>query len=236
MLPWLDHGFPAFPPTEWALDEPNGLLAAGGELNADWLQTAYPKGIFPWFNDGEPILWWSPSPRCVLFPDKFHPSRSLRKRMRQLNYEVRIDSSFTAVMRACAAPRSMQEGTWISPAFISAYTELAKRGVGHSIELWTEGELVGGLYGLAIGKLFFGESMFSAIPDASKICLYHLAEKLGQAGYAVIDCQVYNPHLHSLGAEEIDREQFEQLLLSCNDRPETDVWRDPIWHQQSGSK
>jgi len=229
MLPWLEPGIPAFPPTVWALDEPNGLLAAGGELNADWLQQAYPKGIFPWFNEGEPILWWSPSPRCVLFPDRFHLSKSLRKRMRQLNYEIRVDTCFTEVMQACAAPRATQDGTWISPAFILAYSELARRGVGHSIELFVDDRLVGGLYGLALGRVFFGESMFSRIPDASKICLYHLAEILHQAGYAVIDCQIYNPHLHSLGAQEIDRAEFERLLTSCNQTPHVDVWRNKHW-------
>jgi leucyl/phenylalanyl-tRNA--protein transferase len=229
MLPWLEPGIPAFPPTVWALDEPNGLLAAGGELNADWLQQAYPKGIFPWFNEGEPILWWSPSPRCVLFPNRFHLSKSLRKRMRQLNYEIRVDTCFTEVMQACAAPRASQDGTWISPSFILAYSELARRGVGHSIELFVDDRLVGGLYGLAIGRVFFGESMFSRIPDASKICLYHLAEILHQAGYAVIDCQIYNPHLHSLGAQEIDRAEFERLLTSCNQTPSADVWRNKHW-------
>jgi len=229
MLPWLEPGTPAFPPTEWALEEPNGLLAAGGILNADWLTEAYPQGIFPWFNEGEPILWWSPSPRCVLYPDQFHLSKSLRKRMRQLDYEVRVDQCFTEVMRACAAPRASQDGTWISPAFVSAYTELAHRGIAHSIELYVDECLVGGLYGLAIGRIFFGESMFSRIPDASKICLYHLAEKLRQADYAVIDCQVYNPHLHSLGATEIDRVEFEHLLLSCHQQASQPIWEQRVW-------
>jgi len=230
MLPWLEPGFPAFPPTAWALDEPNGLLAAGGELNADWLQAAYPKGIFPWFNEGEPILWWSPSPRCVLFPNRFHTSKSLRKRMRSLNYRLRIDQNFEAVMHACAAPRARQEGTWISSAFVSAYSELAARGICHSIEMYVDEHLVGGLYGLSIGKVFFGESMFSKTADASKICLYHLAEKLEQAGYAVIDCQIYNPHLNSLGAEQIDRDEFNQLLNACNEAPMEDIWAQKEWN------
>lgn len=229
MLPWLEPGFPAFPPTEWALSEPNGLLAAGGELCADWLQAAYPRGIFPWFNEGEPILWWSPSPRCVLFPNKLHASKSLRKRMRQLDYTLRVDTCFDKVMRACAAPRPKQQGTWISPSFIRAYTTLADRGVAHSIEMFVDEKLVGGLYGLSIGTVFFGESMFSAIPDASKICLFHLAEKLDNAGYSVIDCQVYNPHLHSLGAEEIDRVAFERLLTHCTRSPREDVWSIKSW-------
>lgn len=229
MLPWLEPGAPVFPPTDWALDEPNGLLAAGGELSADWLVEAYPRGIFPWFNEGEPILWWSPSPRCVLYPDQFHLSKSLRKRMRQLDYEIRIDTCFPDVMRACAAPRATQDGTWISPAFIDAYSALARRGVAHSVELWVENKLVGGLYGLALGRLFFGESMFSAIPDASKICLYHLAEMLRKADYAVIDCQVYNPHLHSLGATEIERETFDRLLDGCQQAAAKDVWKETDW-------
>jgi len=229
MLPWLEPGTPAFPPTGWALDEPNGLLAAGGELSADWLMAAYPQGIFPWFNEGEPILWWSPSPRCVLYPDQFHLSKSLRKRVRQLKYEIRVDTSFRGVMQACAAPRATQDGTWISPAFIQAYSQLAERGVAHSVELWVDDELVGGLYGLALGKLFFGESMFSKIPDASKICLYHLAEMLRKADYAVIDCQVYNPHLHSLGATEIERSTFNQLLVGCQQAATEDVWKQKDW-------
>lgn len=229
MLPWLEPGAPAFPPTDWALDDPNGLLAAGGELNADWLAVAYPQGIFPWFNEGEPILWWSPSPRCVLFPDQFHLSKSLRKRMRNLDYEIRVDSCFSDVMRACAAPRATQDGTWISPAFVKAYSALAERGIAHSVEMYADNQLVGGLYGLAIGRIFFGESMFSRIPDASKICLYHLAEKLRLAGYAVIDCQVFNPHLHSLGATEIDREAFERLLLNCQQPASEEVWKQATW-------
>jgi len=229
MLPWLDPGAPAFPPTEWALEDPNGLLAAGGELDADWLEEAYPRGIFPWFSEGEPILWWSPSPRCVLFPERFHLSKSLRKTMRQLNYEIRIDSCFSDVMRACAAPRAQQTGTWISPEFIKAYSELARRGIAHSIELFVENKLVGGLYGLAFGRVFFGESMFSGIPNGSKICLYHLAEKLKTADYRLIDCQVYNPHLHSLGAEEIDRRAFDQLLKNCDRAPLSDPWSERYW-------
>lgn len=229
MLPWLDTGEPVFPPTQSALDNPNGLLAAGGELNADWLIKAYPRGIFPWFSEGEPILWWSPSPRCVLFPHAFHLSKSLRKRMRQLDYEIRIDSVFSEVMRACAAPRAQQDGTWISPAFIDAYTDLARRGIAHSIELFVDNQLVGGLYGLAFGRVFFGESMFSKIPDGSKICLYHLAKKLLEADYNVIDCQVYNPHLHSLGAQEIDRLEFDQLLKSCDSEPSKEPWSERYW-------
>lgn len=229
MIPWLDAGTPAFPATRLALQDPNGLLAAGGELSADWLKQAYPRGIFPWFNEGEPILWWSPSPRCVLFPKQFHLSRSLRKRMRQLNFEVRCDQQFTNVMRQCAAPREDQAGTWISDAFISAYSDLAQQQIAHSVELYVDQQLVGGLYGLSIGRVFFGESMFSIERDASKICLYYLAERARRAGFAVIDCQVWNPHLASLGACEIPRQEFDKLLKLCNAEPVENIWRQTQW-------
>ena len=229
MLPWLAPGEPQFPSTDWALDDPNGLLAAGGELSPPWLLSAYPQGIFPWFNEGEPILWWSPSPRCVLFTDQFHCSRSLSKQMRKLDYEIWVDRQFTEVMRNCAAPRARQKETWISEAFITSYSELARPGVAHSIELYVDGELAGGLYGLAIGRLFFGESMFSKVKDASKICLYHLSKQLNAAGFEMIDCQVHNPHLESLGAVEIDRAAFAEYLKQTQHPAPAGLWTEKRW-------
>ena len=229
MLPWLAPGEPTFPPTDWALNEPNGLLAAGGELSPAWLLTAYPNGIFPWFNSGEPILWWSPSPRCVLPTRQFHCSRTLQKRMRKLDYEIWIDRQFTEVMRACAAPRVSQPSTWISDAFIESYSLLQQQGTAHSVELYIDNQLMGGLYGLAIGRVFFGESMFSLHPDGSKTCLYHLSQRLCDEGFEIIDCQVHNPHLESLGAIDVSREQFKQYLSLCSLPDATHLWTEQRW-------
>jgi leucyl/phenylalanyl-tRNA---protein transferase len=216
MVPWLRMEDP-FPPVETALADPNGLLAAGGDLSVHRLLAAYRQGIFPWFNPGEPILWWSPDPRMVLFPAEFKCSRSLRKRMRVPDHEIRVDTAFTRVMQACAAaPRKGQRGTWISPAMVAAYTALHAGGYAHSFETWMEGEsgpeLVGGLYGVALGRAFFGESMFSRRTDASKLAFAHLVAELSTRGFEVIDCQMSTPHLASLGAREIPRAQFRALL------------------------
>ena len=207
MIPLLGNDTP-FPPIEHALRNPNGLLAAGGNLSAARLLDAYSHGIFPWFNAGEPILWWSPDPRMVLVPGEFKISRSLRKTLRSKNYEVRTDSAFGQVMRACAAPRGKQAGTWIHEDMIAAYTELHQMGIAHSVEIWMNGQLVGGLYGVSIGRMFFGESMFSRVTDASKIALAHLASQLQRWGYGLIDCQMNTPHLASLGAREMPRAEF----------------------------
>lgn len=207
MIPWL-RAFDPFPPVDQALAEPNGLLAAGADLSPQRLLDAYRRGIFPWFNAGEPILWWSPDPRMVLFPNEFVPSRSLRKRLRRGDYEIRVDSAFTEVMKACAAPRPGQRGTWITPSMLEAYTRLYRLGYAHSVETWIAGELVGGLYGVAIGRVFFGESMFYRVPDASKIAFAHLVAQLRAWGYGLIDCQVSTRHLASLGAREIPRKEF----------------------------
>lgn len=209
-----------FPPLTEALNEPNGLLAAGGDLSPDRLISAYRQGIFPWFNQGETILWWSPNPRTVLFPLELKISRSLRKTLKKNNYQIRVDSAFTQVMQACAALREKQAGTWIHPEMIAAYTALHQLGIAHSIETWVEGELVGGLYGIAIGKAFFGESMFSRVSDASKIALVYLVKKLTQEGYGMIDCQVKTPHLISMGAREIPRTEFSRLLGKLTAQPE----------------
>lgn len=211
MIPWLEPTLsPHFPETSAALDEPAGLLAAGGQLGVDWLLLAYRNGIFPWFNEGEPILWWSPAPRMVLYPDDFHSSRSLRKLIRQARYRITEDRQFDAVVAACAADRAGQRGTWINSQMIAAYGRMHRAGHAHSIECRDGEKLVGGLYGIAIGKVFFGESMFSLRDNASKLCLRHLA---GCGRYELIDCQLPTPHLFSLGAVEISRDEFQAALL-----------------------
>ncbi len=211
MIPWLRADDP-FPPVETALSAPNGLLAAGADLSPQRLLDAYARGIFPWFNPGEPILWWSPDPRMVLFPHEFKPSRSLRKRLRRRDYEVRVDTAFRQVMLACAAPRSGQRGTWITAQMVDAYVRLHTLGYAHSVETWIDGELAGGLYGVAIGRVFYGESMFTRVTDASKIALAHLVAQLSDWGYGLIDCQMSTRHLASLGAREIPRGEFTAWL------------------------
>ena len=208
MIPWLDKG-DAFPPLELALREPNGLLCAGGDLSPERLADAYRHGIFPWYSAGEPILWWSPDPRMVLVPREFRCSRSLRRSLRRGAYEVRFDHHFSAVIQACAqAPRHGQHGTWITKEMQTAYRQLFELGFAHSVETWLDGQLVGGLYGLAIGRMFYGESMFSLVSDASKIAMAHLTSFLEQQGFGLIDCQMNTPHLASLGAREIGRKEF----------------------------
>lgn len=211
MIPWLNPNDP-FPPLESALREPNGLLAAGGDLSPQQLIEAYSRGIFPWFNPGEPVLWWSPDPRMVLFPGELKVSRSLRKTLKKRDYEVRVDTAFRQVMKACAAPRDGHGGTWITPAMIDAYTELHRLGLAHSVETWMEGKLVGGLYGVSLGRMFYGESMFSLATDASKIAFVHLVRQLERWGFGMIDCQMKTAHLASLGAREIPRAEFSQKL------------------------
>jgi leucyl/phenylalanyl-tRNA--protein transferase len=196
---------------ERALQEPNGLLATGGDLSVARLLDAYCHGIFPWFNPGDPILWWAPDPRMVLFPDEVRVSRSLAKRMRQGGFEIRTDTAFVEVMQACAAPRreeAGQTGTWIAPAMVAAYTRLHQQGYAHSVEAWENAALVGGVYGVAIGRMFYGESMFSRAPDASKIALVHLCRQLQRWGFGMIDCQMETAHLASMGARPIARSIF----------------------------
>jgi leucyl/phenylalanyl-tRNA---protein transferase len=211
VIPWI-RGDAPFPPVAKALASPNGLLCAGGDLSPRRILTAYAHGIFPWFSEGDPILWWSPDPRMVLFPEELKVSRSLRKTIARGAYETRIDTAFRRVMEECAAPRDGQAGTWIVPEMIDAYTQLHRMGFAHSVESWRDGELVGGLYGMAIGRVFFGESMFARAPDASKVALAWLAGRLRREDYAVIDCQQATAHLASLGAREIPRAAFAQLL------------------------
>lgn len=211
MIPWLSNDTP-FPPSERALKSPNGLLAAGGNLSVPRLLEAYRSGIFPWFNPGEPILWWCPDPRMVLIPGELRVSRSLAKLLRRGYLEVRCDTVFEQVMRGCAAPRAKSRaghsGTWIGEDMIKAYCLLHQQGYAHSVETWLDGRLVGGLYGVSIGRMFYGESMFSDVSNASKIALAHLARQLERWRFGMIDCQMSTPHLASLGAREIPRSEF----------------------------
>ncbi len=224
MLTWLKRDTLTFPPLTKAMREPNGLLAAGGDLSADRLVQAYRHGCFPWFSEGQPILWWSPDPRTVLFPEELHVSRSLAKLMRQQRYQVSFDRDFEAVIQACAAPRRDADGTWITDDMQIAYTELHARGHAHSVEVWDNGELVGGLYGLAMGQLFFGESMFSRADNASKFGFATLVKHLQAWGFVLIDCQMATHHLESLGARSIPRQQFADYLRDHLDQPTTAQW------------
>ena len=224
MLTWLTRDSLTFPPLEKALHDPNGLLAAGGDLSAERLVQAYRHGCFPWYQDGQPILWWSPDPRTVLLPEELHVSRSLAKLLRQGRYQVSFDSDFAGVIKACAAPRDYADGTWITDSMRAAYHTLHQRGFAHSVEVRQGGELVGGLYGLAMGRLFFGESMFSRADNASKVGFVTLVEHLREAGFVLIDCQMPTQHLHSLGARSISRTAFAQYLARYLDEPSTATW------------
>lgn len=222
MIAWVHPGA-GFPPVEQALQEPNGLLAASAHLDTATLALAYTQGIFPWYSDDEPVLWWSPDPRMVLHTQELRLTRSLRKTLRQARAgamgELRLDTDFEAVMHACAEPRSGQGGTWITPAVIQAYVGLHHEGCAHSIELWRNGSLVGGAYGVSLGRMFFGESMFARERDASKIALCTLVSLLRQEGVAMIDCQQKTAHLASLGAREIPRAAFMQHVQAARVRP-----------------
>jgi leucyl/phenylalanyl-tRNA---protein transferase len=211
MIPWIEGDAP-FPPVAKAMKSPNGLLCAGADLSPARLVEAYSHGIFPWYSDGDPILWWSPDPRMVLIPGEFKVSRSLRKAVARGVFDVRVDNDFRRVMHECAAPRDGHAGTWIVPEMIDAYARLHDHGFAHCVESWKEGELVGGLYGVQLDNAFFGESMFSRETDASKVALVHLVERLRAQGCRVIDCQQNTRHLASLGAREVSREAFVQLL------------------------
>jgi leucyl/phenylalanyl-tRNA---protein transferase len=208
-LPLLDdHAPDRFPDPRSALIEPNGLLAFGGDLSPRRLITAYAQGIFPWFNEGEPILWWSPDPRCVFHTDTLRPNRSLRRTVAHAGWQVTVNKAFRKVIEACAAPRTGQSGTWISPVMIDAYSTLHHMGYAHSVEIWADDRLVGGLYGVAVGHLFCGESMFSAYSGSSKLALCALAVLLREWDFPLIDAQVSNPHLSSLGATDMPRQVF----------------------------
>ena len=218
MIPWLDARDP-FPPVERALREPNGLLAAGGDLSPERLVDAYKHGIFPWFGEDDPLLWWSPDPRMVLFVGELHVSRSLRRALRSGDLTVTFDRAFRQVMAGCAEPRPDAGGTWITDDMVEAYGELADRGFAHSVETWNDGRLVGGLYGVAIGRMFYGESMFSRQTDASKVALVALARQLERWGFEMIDCQMSTGHLASLGAREISRAAFLDRMRTLARQP-----------------
>jgi leucyl/phenylalanyl-tRNA---protein transferase len=212
MIPWLRPG-ERFPPVSRALREPNGLLCASVELTAARLIEAYRLGIFPWYGPGEPVLWWSPDPRMVLPTDQFHVTRSLRKKLRAVatgavGWQLRLDSAFARVMRACAAPRPGQDGTWITQPIVAAYSALHAQGLAHSVEVWDGNALIGGLYGVSLGRMFYGESMFTRATDASKVALAALVRLLLSEQVPLIDCQQNTAHLGSLGAREIPRDDF----------------------------
>lgn len=207
MLTWLAPT-DSFPPVQRALHDPAGLLAVGADLSPERLILAYSQGIFPWYSPGEPILWWSPDPRMVLFPQELVVQRSLAKVLRKRHYEIRVDSAFSEVIAGCSRPRAGQEGTWISKEMIAAYTRMHQLGVAHSIETWIDGRLAGGLYGIALGRAFYGESMFTLVPDASKIAFVHLVRQLQRWNFGIIDCQMNTAHLARFGAHEIPRTEF----------------------------
>ncbi|MGJ8670135.1 MAG: leucyl/phenylalanyl-tRNA--protein transferase [Oceanococcus sp.] len=209
---WLDPRKPCqnFPSSQHALENPDGLIAAGGDLTVSRLLRAYQRGIFPWFNPDEPILWWTPNPRAVLPPTQIHISRSLRKRINRHDYQLSFDNAFSQVMRLCA--ERPDEGSWLSPAMQDAYLELYRRGYAHSIEVWRDSALIGGLYGVALGRIFFGESMFSRAADGSKLAMVWLCRQLEAWQFALLDCQVSSPHLQRMGVDVMPRDQFERIL------------------------
>jgi leucyl/phenylalanyl-tRNA--protein transferase len=220
----------AFPDVEDALSEPDGLLAAGGDLSPARLLSAYTRGIFPWYEEGQPILWWSPDPRCVIWPADLHVSRRLRQQMRNSKAELRVNQAFNRVVRQCAGERRSQQGTWITDDMMQAYEVLHRDGWAHSIEIWDDGDLAGGLYGICIGKVFFGESMFSRKPNTSKMALLGLARHMVSAHLELIDCQVVSRHLITLGARLMARTEFSEFLeRACNPPNRHEDWpREPI--------
>lgn len=217
-IPLLDLEDPQFPDPRSALAEPDGLLAAGGNLYPTTLLNAYRHGIFPWYEDEDPILWWSPATRCVIKPSQFHCSKSLTKVLRRNSYSVTTNRAFAEVIAACSDPRDLGGGTWITDEMISAYIELHNQGDAHSVEVWDGEELIGGLYGLAVGSIFCGESMFSRRADASKVAMAHLCRWGAESGLELIDCQLVNPHLLSLGAEPLARDLFINRLKAGRDK------------------
>lgn len=227
-LHWLNATDPpdAFPASELAFRDPDGLLAAGGDLSEARLLAAYRRGIFPWYSEQQPILWWTPDPRTVLFPQELHISRSLRRRLKQQVFEFALDRNFDAVMRACAeTPRPGQDGSWITQEMQYAYQALHRSGWAHSVEVYADRHLVGGIYGIAIGKVFFGESMFSHATDASKAAMVVLVKQLQAWRFALIDCQVENAHLVSLGARNLPRSTFEKILREHATGTESGPWQ-----------
>ncbi len=228
MITQLDTAYPSqsFPDIELALKDPNGLLAIGGDLTPQRLIRAYQNGVFPWYSDDSPIMWWSPNPRMILFPDQFQPSRSLRKILRRGDFTITCDLAFDQVIRACAEPRDEEQGTWITLQMINAYNQLHELGIAHSIEAWNNKQLVGGLYGVSIGQVFFGESMFSRKSNASKAALATFMQSARSWNYQLVDCQVHSDHLASLGAISMPRKRFKRLLETyCYAQPSTAAWQ-----------
>ena len=240
VIPWLEADTP-FPDVSEAFTEDDGapgLLAAGGDLSAERLLDAYRHGIFPWFSEGQPILWWSTDPRMVLFTDRFIVSDSLKKSLKKIHksnaangrWQVRFNTAFEQVMRECAAPRKQGAGTWISEDIIAGYRELHRRGFAHSSEVWLDGQLAGGAYGVSIGRMFYGESMFARVTDASKVALCYLVHFLREHGVQMIDCQQETPHLASLGAAPIPRHEFIERLNTAIKQPQIELWKPlPLW-------
>jgi leucyl/phenylalanyl-tRNA---protein transferase len=224
-IAWLQRADPptALPPTSRALSEPNGLLAVGGALTPEWLIYAYRHGVFPWYSAQQPILWWAPDPRAILLPAEFRISRSLARSIGRRGYETRINTAFAEVIAACAGPRREMPGTWITREMHEAYVLLHRRGLAHSFETWHEGRLIGGLYGVALGRAFFGESMFTRETDASKVALARLVSECTARNVPLIDCQMPSPHLASLGSRSIARWDFEARLAGLIDS------RVPVW-------
>lgn len=226
----LDPQRPGFPPADRALTDPNGLLAVGGDLTSPWLLAAYRSGVFPWFDDDRgPVLWWSPDPRAVLLPGEVRVSRRLARTLRNGPFTVTFDRAFAQVVKGCAAPRAGASGTWITPRMQRAYQRLHRSGFAHSCEVWRDDDLVGGLYGVSLGGMFFGESMFFRATDASKVALVSLLRRIAGWGFTLLDCQVMNPHLQSLGAREIPRDAFLGLLAASLEQP---TRRGP-WHNEA---
>jgi len=221
MIAWIAPGDPPdhFPPVQRALTEPEGLLAAGGDLSCERLEAAYRRGIFPWYSPGQPVLWWSPDPREVLLPAEFHCSRSLARRLHRGDFQWRLDTAFEAVIDGCAAPRARSPGTWITPDMREAYCALHARGLAHSAEAWRNGQLAGGLYGVRLGKVFYGESMFSRETDGSKAAIAGLVRHCLDEGIELIDCQLPNPHLRSLGSRALPRAEFLARLEAAGAGP-----------------
>lgn len=226
-IQWLSRGDPAeaFPPAESAMKSPNGLLAAGGDLEPQRLLHAYRNGIFPWFENDQPILWWSPDPRCVLYPEELHVSRRLRRSLKRSELGLTFNAAFGHVIRACGERRDRHFGTWITGGMVDAYVRLHELGWAHSVEVWRQDELVGGIYGLAIGRAFFGESMFSRMSDASKIAMLALCRELRRRDVKLLDCQIPSPHLATLGAVRIPRDRFlRELQLACSPPSQLERW------------
>jgi leucyl/phenylalanyl-tRNA---protein transferase len=220
----LNHDI-LFPPVQLA--ESSGILAVGGDLSPERLIEAYRSGIFPWFSDGDPIIWWSPDPRFVLFPEEIYISKTMRQVLNRNVFSITFDHDFRSVIEGCRQPRRKEKGTWITDEMLEAYVRLHELGIAHSVEAWNDGSLAGGLYGLSLGKIFFGESMFARESNASKAAFVTLVKRLGERGFSCIDCQVYTEHLESLGARYISREDYLDMLREGL-KPETlrGSWRD----------